>query len=84
MLTRVELSFKILARTFLASAGRISRLGHEACDHAMKNDPVVEAFRDQLGNALGGIGGIVRVEAELGDFALSIVSVATAFDIPSA
>ena len=31
-----------------AGAGRVARLGHEAADHAMEHDAVVEMLRDQL------------------------------------
>jgi len=37
-----------LLRATHAGAGRVARLGHEAVDHAVKDDAVIETFAGQL------------------------------------
>src|SRR5579883_396659 len=53
----VELGLQLLARAAHAGAVRAAGLRHEAVDHAMEHDTVVEAFADQLldaGHVVGG------------------------------
>src|SRR6185437_2516852 len=45
---RIELGLELLARATSAVAARIAGLRHEAFDHAMEDDAVIEALARQL------------------------------------
>src|SRR5262245_41632590 len=55
----VEFGAKLLARAAHARPGRVSGLGHEAVDHAVEYDAVVEALTREFLDAYDMIGGEV-------------------------